>query len=129
MIFLTLEMVIGIHATIILKKGGLSGIRDVGLLISAVEMPKAKIGGLFLHYSIYDKAAAYLYHITCNDAFLDGNKRTALVSTLVFLEMNKVNVDINQSLLEALMVKTAQGRIKKSQISAFLKNQGNVSIN
>ena len=78
MIFLTLEMVIGIHATIILKKGGLSGIRDVGLLISAIEMPKAMIGGLFLHYSIYDKAAAYLYHITCNHAFLDGNKRTAL---------------------------------------------------
>lgn len=85
MIFLTAEEVIDLHGEIINEFGGAHGIRQMSLLISALEMPKAMMFGEFLHSSTYDKAAAYLYHIVCNHPFVDGNKRSGLVTALTFL--------------------------------------------
>lgn len=119
--FITLEMVINLHDMIIMRKGGLSGIRDVGLLMSAIETPKAMMYGEFLHPSIYDKASAYLYHIACNHPFLDGNKRTAVSTALVFLDLNEVTVDVDQSQFEELVVEVAKGVVRKHDISAFIQ--------
>ncbi len=87
-IFLTLAEVIDIHADQIERYGGSHGVRDMNLLSSAVATPSASFGGDYLHANIYEMAAAYAFHIAQNHPFIDGNKRAALASALVFLEMN-----------------------------------------
>jgi death-on-curing protein len=119
MIFLTVEQVIDFHTEIITELGGAHGIREMGLLISAIEMPKASMFGEFLHLSIYDKAAAYLYHIVCNHPFVDGNKRSGLVAALTFLEVNAVILEYDENKLEDLVVKVAEGKVDKTLIADF----------
>lgn len=118
--FLTIEEVIEIHDSLISIYGGLRGIRDIGLLISAIEMPKASMFGEYLHDSIYDKASAYLFHIVCNHAFLDGNKRTGAAVTLIFLKQNESNTKYNILEFEELICKVAQSQMTKNQISEYL---------
>lgn len=120
MIFLTVEEVIQIHDELVSEYGGLHGIRDMGLLISAIEMPKATMFGEYLHESIYDKASAYLYHIVCNHAFLDGNKRTGAATTLIFLSQNGCDIKFDMKEFEELVCDVAQGKISKEIISKFL---------
>ena len=117
--FLFVEEVIEAHTQIIQIYGGLDGIRDMGLLISAIEMPKASFFGEFLHVSMFDKAAAYLFHIVCNYPFLDGNKRTGTAAALIFLDMNEIELDFDEMELEELVVKTAAGKSDKEEISQF----------
>jgi death on curing protein len=81
-IFLTLSEVVEIHTDQIERFGGDPGIRDLGLLSSAVATPYATFQQTFLHEDIFDMASAYAFHICQNHAFVDGNKRTALASTL-----------------------------------------------
>ncbi len=76
--FLTLAEVIEIHVDQIKRYGGRQGIRDFGLLESALAQPEASFGGEWLHRDVYEMAAAYAYHICQNHPFIDGNKRTAL---------------------------------------------------
>lgn len=120
--FLFAEEVIEAHTRIIQLYGGLDGIRDMGLLISAIEMPKASFSGEFLHVTIFDKAAAYLFHIVCNHPFLDGNKRTAAAATLTFLEMNEIELEFDEKEFEELVVKTATGKSDKEEISQFFQS-------
>ncbi|MEI8365913.1 MAG: type II toxin-antitoxin system death-on-curing family toxin [Parachlamydiaceae bacterium] len=119
MIFLMVEQVIDFHTEIINDLGGAHGIREMGLLISAIEMPKASMFGEFLHVSIYEKAAAYLYHIVCNHPFVDGNKRSGLVAALTFLEVNGVILEFDENELEELVVKVAEGNAEKHVIADF----------
>ena len=91
-LFLTLAEVLNFHEYQIRRFGGESGIRDTGLLESALAQPHASYGGEWLHQDLYAMAAAYAFHICKNHPFLDGNKRTALVSALVFLEINGVSL-------------------------------------
>ena len=83
--FLTVEDVLQIHDEQLSAYGGATGIRDQGLLESAVAMPQASFGGAYLHEDLPHMAAAYAFHIAQNQPFLDGNKRTGLVAALVFL--------------------------------------------
>jgi len=121
MIFLTIEEVIQIHDDLVSEYGGLQGIRDMGLLISAIEMPKATMFGEHLHESLFDKASAYLFHIVCNHAFLDGNKRTGAASTLIFLIQNGCKTKYSMEEFEEMVCKVAQGKFSKEEISKFLQ--------
>lgn len=121
MIFLSVEEVIQIHDDLVSEYGGLHGIRDMGLLVSAIEMPKATMFGEYLHESIFDKAAAYLFHIVCNHAFTDGNKRTGAASTLIFLIQNGHEVKYKIHEFEEMVCKVAQGDFTKEEISKFLQ--------
>jgi len=121
MIFLTVEEVIQIHDDLINEYGGLHGIRDMGLLVSAIEMPKATMFGEYLHESIFDKTSAYLYHIVCNHAFFDGNKRTGAACALIFLNQNGCEERYDSKEFEEVVCKVAQGEISKEEISKFLK--------
>jgi death on curing protein len=85
--------VLEIHALQLGEFGGIAGVRDRGLLESAVEQPRATAFGELLHTDLFEMAAAYLFHIVKNHAFLDGNKRTALVAALVFLDINGVSLE------------------------------------
>src|SRR4030065_1215425 len=86
--FLTLVEVVEIHSDQIQHYGGSEGIRDMNLLSSAVAMPYASFSGMFLHSDLHEMAAAYAFHICQNHPFVDGNKRTALASALLFLALN-----------------------------------------
>src|SRR5207249_5785917 len=82
--FLTVDQVLSIHARVLAEYGGGDGVRDIGLLDSAVAMPAAAFGGQHLHDGIPAMAAAYLFHICKNHAFVDGNKRTGLAAAIQF---------------------------------------------
>jgi death-on-curing protein len=85
---LDVEAVLAIHAEVLAAHGGLPGLRDKGLLESAVAAPKASFGGKPLISHPVEVAAAYLFYLCRNHPFADGNKRTALAAALVFLEAN-----------------------------------------
>lgn len=118
--FITIEQVIEIHDVTIKMVGGLSGIRDISLLKSAVEMPKSMMFGKFLHKTIYDKGAAYLFHIVQNHPFCDGNKRTGAIVTILFLEDNGIKLHFTNEDYEELVVQVACGKKNKNEISEFL---------
>lgn len=119
--FLTVEQVIEIHDAFLKDHGGLPGIRDKGLLISAVEMPRTSMFGEYLHKTIYDKASAYLFHIVQNHPFNDGNKRTGALTTILFLEGNGIKIVFSDRDYEELVVNVAQGQKSKEAIAYFLK--------
>jgi death-on-curing protein len=85
---LTVPAIEAIHAEVLAAHGGARGIRDEALLESAVEAPQATMMGRPLMSDPIEIAAAYLYYLCRNHAFIDGNKRTALAACLVFLESN-----------------------------------------
>ena len=71
--FICIENVLSFHELQLEEHGGTAGIRDLGLLDSAIMMPQASFGGEFVHQDIYEMAAAYLFHICKNHRFVDGN--------------------------------------------------------
>ena len=83
--FLTLDEVVHIHREQIELHGGSDGVRDIGLLESAIAMPAAGFGDEYLHKDIHEMAAAYLFHIVQNHPFIDGNGRTARMFTTLLL--------------------------------------------
>ncbi len=114
--FLTVEDVLEIHESQLERFGGGAGLRDVGLLESAVAQPQASFGGEYVHGDIFEMAAAYLLHIVNNHAFVDGNKRTGLLAALVFLDTNGVSLPEESELLYELTMGVAEGRIPKSEV-------------
>ncbi len=120
-IFLTLAEVIEIHADQIEQYGGSNGIRDINLLTSAAAMPSAAFGGDFLHPDIHAMSAAYAFHISQNHPFVDGNKRTALASALVFLEINGVSISDPDGKLYDSMMQIASGKKSKEEFAGVLR--------
>lgn len=120
--FFTVEQVIEIHDAFLEDHGGFPGIRDKGLLISSVEMPRASMFGEYLHKTICDKAAAYLFHIVQNHPFNDGNKRTGALTTILFLEENGIKIAFSDQDYEEFVVNVAQGQKNKEEIAYFLKH-------
>ncbi len=120
-VLLTLDEVLALHTDQIERYGGSRGLRDRDLLSSALGTPSATFGGSFLHQSLFEMAAAYLFHIAQNHPFVDGNKRTALAASLVFLAMNEVEVRSNEDELTELVLGVADGRITKAEVAVFLQ--------
>jgi len=120
-VFLHLDEVLEIHRDQIERYGGTLGIREPELLQSAVSTPATQFGGQFLHRDIYEMAAAYLFHITQNRPFLDGNKRTGAVTALVFLGLNGIEIDAAEDDFEQLVRSVAQGQSDKPEIAEFLR--------
>jgi death-on-curing protein len=87
--FLTIAAVEAIHEEVLAAHGGMPGLRDRALLEAAVAAPQATYGGKALIKHVVDIAAAYLFYLCRNHPFNDGNKRTALATSLVFLEANE----------------------------------------
>ena len=120
-IFLNLTEVLEIHKIQIELYGGQYGVRDLGLLQSALAQPEASFGGQWLHDDIYVMASAYAFHICQNHPFFDGNKRTALASALVFLELNSISLDDPKNILLDAMLNMAKGQLSKQQLAEILK--------
>ncbi len=111
--FLTFADVIRIHVDQIEHYGGQVGIRDLGLLQSALAMPRASFGQEWLHRDLYEMAAAYAFHLSQNHPFVDGNKRTGLVCALAFLEINDVSIVDAEGRLYDAMMDVATGALDK----------------
>ena len=119
--FLTLDEVLGIHADQIRVYGGASGLRDLALLRSAITMPETSFDGEYLHPSVFEMAAAYLFHLARNHPFVDGNERTALMCALVFLGLNGERLRADPDDLYSLVDGAAAGEVDKAEISVFLR--------
>ncbi len=119
--FLHLDDILEIHHDQIEKYGGHSGIRDIGLLQSAIEMPASGFGEEYHHADIYEMALAYLFHIIQNHPFIDENKRTGAVATIVFLILNGVELHADEEEFEKIVLAVAEGKGAKEKISTFLK--------
>ena len=122
MVFLTLDDIIESHQNQIDTYGGSHGIRDIGLLESAIAQPEASFGGQYLHADIFEMAAAYLYHLVMNHPFVDGNKRVGLEAALIFLEINNENLNASDEELVDLVLKTTAGQIGKREIAEFFRS-------
>jgi death-on-curing protein len=122
-LFLTLDEVLIAHEEQIRLFGGASGIRDPSLLLSAMGNVEATFGGIFLHETIFEMAAAYLYGICRNHPFVDGNKRTALSAALTFLDTNQIEVHAGQNELVDLVISVAEGKSSKAAVAVFLEDR------
>jgi len=120
--FLDIAKVLRIHRSMIEQYGGLDGLRDPGMLLSAIAMPQASFGGQYLHTDLPEMAAAYLYHIVQNHPFLDGNKRTGAAAAIVFLAMNDINLTADEEGLVNLTLSVAEGRCGKTEIAEFFRS-------
>ncbi len=120
--FLSLDNVLLIHDEQLEAYGGIQGIRDKGLLESAVMTAQASFGGEYLHQDLFEMAAAYAFHIAENQPFLDGNKRTALVSALVFLDINGFEILDEEMKLYDAMIAIANKEMDKYDFAELLKN-------
>jgi len=120
-LFLTLAEVVEIHADQIHRYGGQAGVRDLGLLESALAQPEASFSGEWLHADRYEMAAAYSYHLCQNHSFIDGNKRTALAAALVFLELNGVSILDPRGRLNTAMFRIASGKMSKADFAKLLR--------
>lgn len=120
-LFLTLDEVLAIHADQIERYGGAHGIRDRAGLESALAMPEAGFGEELMHPTLFEQAAAYLFHLCKNHAFVDGNKRVALASCLGFLGINGVEIDATEDEIVELVIGVATSAISKAELALFLK--------
>jgi len=121
-LFLTYDEVVAINEDQVRRYGGLSGVRDEGLLLSALAMPQAGFGDQYAHADLYEMAAAYLFHLVKNHAFVDGNKRVGAVAARVFLALNGIAISIPEDALYDLVIATAESRATKAEIAAAFRS-------
>ncbi|HUT53869.1 MAG TPA: type II toxin-antitoxin system death-on-curing family toxin [bacterium] len=119
--FLDLDEVLDIHRDQIERYGGSDGVRDLGLLESALAMPQAGFGDQFFHADIYEMAAAYLFHIVKNHPFVDGNKRAGAVAAYVFLKLNGYSLTASGAAFEKMVRQAAQGKADKTGAAEFFR--------
>lgn len=119
--FLSVDDVLELHEMQLEHYGGATGIRAPDLLESAVMMPQASFGGEFVHNGIYEMAAAYAFHIAENQPFVDGNKRTALASALVFLDWHQIEIEDPGEELYNAMIGIAQKKLDKNGLAKLFQ--------
>ena len=119
--FLTLQQVIALHQWQIDQFGGTPGVKDEGLLLSALGQPESGFGDEYFHKDLYEMAAAYLFHLVKNHAFHDGNKRIAALAAAVFLQVNGLIVTAKEDEFEKLVWAAAQSFVSQEQIAEFFR--------
>lgn len=119
--FLSETFVLRLHQSLIEKFGGASGILSKDLLESALAQPQATFDGKFLHRTIHEQAAAYLYHISMAHAFVDGNKRTAVGVMGAFLQLNGYEVVLSNDQLFIATIGVVDRKLSKEDLSKLIK--------
>lgn len=125
-VFLGLDEIIEIHNDQIKRYGVLSGIRDIELLKSAITMPAVGFKGDYFYTDIYDMAAVYLFHIVRNHPFMDGNKRTGAVASVVFLIMNGIELQTDEDSFGNMVLSIAEGKIDRPAIAQFFRDNASI---
>lgn len=119
--FLGVEHLLEIHRDQIARYGGSLGVRDMGLLESAVAMPQSGFGGQYFHTDVYEMAAAYLFHVVKNHPFIDGNKRVGAMAAFVFLAVNGIDLEAPERQYGDLVLEVAEGKQDKAAIADFFR--------
>ena len=117
---LTVNQIINMQDSLIKNTGGLPGIRDIGLLESALAAPFASFGGAELYPTVQEQAARLAYGITNNHAFVDGNKRIGVLALLTFLAQNGILLDCSNKDLIKLGLSVADGTYNENNILEFI---------
>jgi len=120
--FLSVEDVLTLHTIAIKNQGAEVGIRDLGLLESAVAMPAQQFSGVHVHEDIPAMAAAYAFHICANHPFIDGNKRAAVTAMIAFLSDNGWRFDATDDEAEPVILQLASGSLNKSQFTERVRS-------
>jgi death-on-curing protein len=111
--YLDVKRVLRVHARVIEKSGGDPGVRDLGLLDSAVAQPRAGFDGKDLHPELADKAAALAYSLVKNHPFSDGNKRTGYAAMMMFLSRNGHTIRSSIDERESVFLQLAAGQLDR----------------
>ena len=119
--FIPEEIVLTIHTDLLQRYGGKAGVRDRNLLESALAQPRMTMGGKYAHKTIFEKAAAYGFHICMNHPFVDGNKRVAFVLMDIFLQKNGWEIIADEEESYTMMISLASSKSTKFQLAAWLK--------
>jgi death on curing protein len=119
-VFIPKEVILFSHDQLIQRYGGSTGIRDMKLLESALEQPKATFGGTYLHDTIFKMAAAYGYHLCNNHPFIDGNKRISLVAMDIFLQQNGYEIVATEKETYKVIMRLSTGNLSKEQLTSWL---------
>lgn len=109
--------------------GGVSGIRDADMLESALAAPRSGIGDEYFHKTVFEMAAAYVFHIVENHPFFDGNKRTGLACALAFLKINGVEILDRDNVFENEILELSQGKRNKKELAQLFETLAGKSSN
>ncbi len=121
MIYLTTAEVIHLHSLVIQQSGGGPGIRDHGLIDSAVYQPQASFGGYELNPTLEEKAAVLGYSLAMNHGFVDGNKRIAHAAMETFLVLNGYQVDAPVDEQERVFLDLAAGKLSRVDFTNWVR--------
>jgi death on curing protein len=125
--YLTLIEVLELHRKILEQSGGALGIRDMGLLESAIAQPRMTFSGENLYPSLLDKAAALGFSIIMNHPFVDGNKRTGHAATETFLVLNGLEINASVDEQERMVLVIASGELGREAFVEWLQQNTTTS--
>ena len=117
--FLSPAIIEQLHADSLALFGGSAGVRDRGLIESALA--SARNTHLYGRGDVFDIAASYAFHIAESQAYFDGNKRTAVAAALTFLKGNDVKLRVDEMLIYSAMIAIAEKRMTKSELAAIFR--------
>jgi len=120
--YLTAQQVLFIHARLIATTGGEHGVRDIGLLASAVARPQATFDKTELYPDLFQKVAALMASLAQNHPFVDGNKRTAIAAAALFLRQNGFRLETTNAELEQFTLHVTNERISITSIAAWFQD-------
>ncbi|NLT20788.1 MAG: type II toxin-antitoxin system death-on-curing family toxin [Syntrophomonadaceae bacterium] len=120
--FLNKEVILYFHRLLISEYGGSNGLRDEGLLESAVSQAAMTMNGEYLHRNIIEMAAAYGFYLCKDHAFVDGNKRIALVAMDTFLQLNGWDLTAGEKETYIIMLQLAAGELTKEELTKWLRD-------
>lgn len=119
--YLTLNELLVIHARLIQLVGGSPGVRDIGLLESALARPRATFDGIDLYASLWTKVAALFHSLIQNHPFIDGNKRTAVTATGIMLELNGYRLAASNDSVLAFAYRVIADQVALDEMAAWLE--------
>ena len=119
--FLDTEDVLELHTLQLARYGGADGVRDRGLLESALAQAQATFDGEFVHPDLFAMAAAYLFHVVQNHPFVDGNKRTGFVVGVLFLELNGYRFTASEEAAAQAVLELAASTVDEVGFCEFLR--------
>ena len=118
--YLVLNEVLELYRRVIEQSGGAFGIRDLGLLESALAQPRMTFSGTELYPTIAEKAASLGYSIINNHPFVDGNKRTGHAAMEVFLILNGYEIEAPLEEQEKIVLQLASGELGREEFAVWL---------
>jgi death on curing protein len=119
--YVSAQDILVLHAKVVEQTGGRQGIRDVHLLVSLAERPKASFDGKEMFPSVFEKAGTYLESLTTYHVFIDGNKRTAIITSARFLLLNGYKLAATNREIEDFVVRVASEKVELRQIARWFK--------